>query len=309
MLLTNDAGAPTGESFEYDSYGNPLQVAGNPTTPFRWHGALGVMTEANGLVYMRARYYHPRLMRFLNEDPIGFAGGMNWYAFVGNNPMGFVDPWGLCRDGQTWYQRGGSWFLTQAKAGIGPILDIGNNLATDTGWALAKVGQIGRWALGEPNRWWESGDEISVAFAGARDPAASMDWYDSSDVVIQFTKMTAEAFGPAKLAQIKQARLARTTFSAAEKTALEVAQGGGRHAGFLRNYMNKSPSELRKGITSIEKQIAEHQAKIANPEKAIPNFRQLDPRQQKALLENKWPSDIQRQQQQLEILRGLLGTQ
>lgn len=86
----------------------------------------------------------------------------------------------------------------------------------------------------------------------------------------------------------------------------KVTQQGGRHAGFLKNYQNKTPAEIRKGIASLEKQIREHQAKIANPEKAIPNFRQLDPRQQKALVESKWPSDIQRQQEQQEILQVLL---
>jgi RHS repeat-associated protein len=97
MLLTNAAGAPTGEYFEYDSYGTPTHVTGNPTTPFRWHGTLGVTTEPNGLVHMRARFYHPRLMRFLNQDPIGFEGGMNWFAFVNDNPITGIDPSGLCR--------------------------------------------------------------------------------------------------------------------------------------------------------------------------------------------------------------------
>lgn len=91
------------------------------------------------------------------------------------------------------------------------------------------------------------------------------------------------------------------------KTPFQIAQEGGRHAGFLNNYLDKSPAELQKGITSLETQIAEHRAKIANPEKFIPNFNQLDPRQQKALLESKWPADIQRQQEQIEILRKLLN--
>jgi RHS repeat-associated protein len=101
MLLTNAAGTATGEWFEYDSYGTPTHVAGNPTTPFRWHGTLGVTTDPNGLVHMRARFYPPRIMRVLNPDPIGFEGGMNWFAFVGNNPLGFVDPLGLCPPSKT----------------------------------------------------------------------------------------------------------------------------------------------------------------------------------------------------------------
>jgi RHS repeat-associated protein len=72
---------------------------GSTNTPFLLHGALGVMSDSNGLAYMRARYYNPRLMRFCNADPIGFAGGMNAYAFGGNNPMGVVDPSGLCGQG------------------------------------------------------------------------------------------------------------------------------------------------------------------------------------------------------------------
>jgi RHS repeat-associated protein len=96
MLLTNDAGTATGEWFEYDSYGNPTHVAGTPTTPFRWHGTLGVTTEANGLIHMRARFYHPRIMRFLNQDPIGFEGGMNWHAFADGDPISINDPLGLC---------------------------------------------------------------------------------------------------------------------------------------------------------------------------------------------------------------------
>ena len=97
------------------------------------------------------------------------------------------------------------------------------------------------------------------------------------------------------------------TMTVAAKGTLQVAQEGGRHAGLLKNYVGKSPAELQKGIASLQKQIAEHQGKIANPEKFIPNFKQLDLRQQKALLESKWPGDIQRQQEQADILRGLLG--
>jgi RHS repeat-associated protein len=45
--------------------------------------------------YYRARYYDPKVGRFISEDPIGFNGGMNFYAYVEDNPVNFVDPDGL----------------------------------------------------------------------------------------------------------------------------------------------------------------------------------------------------------------------
>jgi len=48
-----------------------------------------------GLYYYRARYYDPQTGRFLIEDPIGFDGGDNGYAYSDNNPNRFADPTGL----------------------------------------------------------------------------------------------------------------------------------------------------------------------------------------------------------------------
>jgi RHS repeat-associated protein len=54
-------------------------------------------TEAGGgLVFMRNRWYDPNTGRFTQEDPIGFAGGINLYAYAGNDPVTYSDPFGLC---------------------------------------------------------------------------------------------------------------------------------------------------------------------------------------------------------------------
>jgi RHS repeat-associated protein len=54
--------------------------------------------DGDGLYYYRARYYSPARQRFINQDPIGFAGGLNVYAYANNNPLGLRDPFGLCSD-------------------------------------------------------------------------------------------------------------------------------------------------------------------------------------------------------------------
>ena len=52
--------------------------------------------DGTGLYYYRARYYSPTLQRFISQDPLGFGGGdTNLYAYTGNNPISFNDPFGL----------------------------------------------------------------------------------------------------------------------------------------------------------------------------------------------------------------------
>ena len=46
-----------------------------------------------GLYYYRARYYDPANGRFINEDPVGFKAGQNFYAYVGRVPR--VPVWHL----------------------------------------------------------------------------------------------------------------------------------------------------------------------------------------------------------------------
>jgi RHS repeat-associated protein len=52
-----------------------------------------------GLYYVRNRWYDPVANRFVSEDPIGLQGGINLYAYAGNSPTNFRDPFGLDRRG------------------------------------------------------------------------------------------------------------------------------------------------------------------------------------------------------------------
>jgi RHS repeat-associated protein len=47
------------------------------------------------LIYYRARWFDSRQGRFMSEDPIGFNGGLNVYTYVDNNPLSYVDKYGL----------------------------------------------------------------------------------------------------------------------------------------------------------------------------------------------------------------------
>jgi RHS repeat-associated protein len=44
------------------------------------------------------RYYDPNTGRWLSKDPVGISGGLNQYVFCSNNPVNFVDPFGLCEE-------------------------------------------------------------------------------------------------------------------------------------------------------------------------------------------------------------------
>ena len=74
-----------GQTWDRSQYGNPYLFTGR-----RWDST----TE---LYYYRMRDYSPDAGRFLQPDPLGYFDGMNLYAYCGNNPLNWIEPWGLCK--------------------------------------------------------------------------------------------------------------------------------------------------------------------------------------------------------------------
>ncbi len=79
--------------YTYEPFGYATQTGLASTSSYKYTGR---EDDGSGLDYYRARYYHPRLQRFIAEDPIGFEGGdVNLYEYVSGNPLIFTDPTGL----------------------------------------------------------------------------------------------------------------------------------------------------------------------------------------------------------------------
>jgi RHS repeat-associated protein len=121
-VALTDGGGNVTDRAEYSAYGTLTYRSGSTDTPFLYNGRYGVQTDPNGLLYMRARYYNPYICRFLNPDPVGFAGGLNFYAFADGNPISLTDPYGLWAGVDDAIAVGGGALIGLAAQGIGDLI-------------------------------------------------------------------------------------------------------------------------------------------------------------------------------------------
>jgi RHS repeat-associated protein len=123
-------------SYAYDPFGQILGQQESVTQPFKYVGQYGVMAEPNGLYYMRARYYDPTVGRFISEDPLGFGGGdVNLYAYVRNQPVNWIDPWGTTG---FYFDGGGSPFVIDDNDAVYKLIQSAFGTATLTGVSANK---------------------------------------------------------------------------------------------------------------------------------------------------------------------------
>ncbi|CAA6798535.1 MAG: Unknown protein [uncultured Sulfurovum sp.] len=132
IALSNEHGEII-ETITYDEhYGSILEhKKRNKNETLNPYGYTGREIEMNDLYYYRARYYDPTTQRFLSLDPIGFmSGDFNFYRYVGNSPIGWIDPFGLeAEESGIWDNVVG--FITSIFDAVNPFTGI--NDAADMG--------------------------------------------------------------------------------------------------------------------------------------------------------------------------------
>lgn len=120
VVMTDGSGVVT-DRVAYGIYGEILSRSGTTNTPFLFNGRWGVQTDANELYYHRARYYHPSLRRFLNQDSVlgsvGDSASLNRFAYANGNPVSLIDPFGLAAMDAAPNSESLAWGVTKAAFG------------------------------------------------------------------------------------------------------------------------------------------------------------------------------------------------
>jgi RHS repeat-associated protein len=156
IAMTDDSQSIV-NSYAYDPFGRVSNSNESASQPFKYVGQYGVMQETNGLLCMRARYYEPRLGRFLTRDPLltsrTDAQGLNRYVYVKNNSLRQIDPKGEIPH-------------IIIGAIIGGLIDVGATFVSDVVNSLASGAlTTGEWRF---SSWQEyAGSFASGAVTGA----------------------------------------------------------------------------------------------------------------------------------------------
>ena len=94
--ITNNVGSTVWKWDNIDPFGKNAPTNLGIDFNLRFSGQYS--DSETGLFYNYFRYYNPIIGRYIQPDPIGLAGGFDLYAYVGQNPINFVDPLGLKAD-------------------------------------------------------------------------------------------------------------------------------------------------------------------------------------------------------------------
>jgi RHS repeat-associated protein len=82
------------KNYNFEAFGNITAESGTVANTRQFQ-----TKETNSkskLVYFGQRWYNPVVGRWITPDPLGMVDGPNLYAYLNNNPLNSIDPWGLC---------------------------------------------------------------------------------------------------------------------------------------------------------------------------------------------------------------------
>jgi len=139
----------------YDPFGNTLSLSGPLASLNVYRFASKEWNTSAGIYNFGRRYYDPMLQRFLNRDPLAEQGGINLYAYVGNNPVNLIDTLGLCPPNglPPWLQplpnldipdlSNLPWYDSLAYEVNGGINELQDTLNSDLPWYIAGVPDTG----------------------------------------------------------------------------------------------------------------------------------------------------------------------
>jgi RHS repeat-associated protein len=91
------------ERYEYDAFGKPYKGDLENGMNLGYTGK--PYDAATGLYNYGYRDYKPEVARFTTVDPV--RDGSNWFAYVNNDPVNYIDPWGLDSMYSTYIQGSG----------------------------------------------------------------------------------------------------------------------------------------------------------------------------------------------------------
>jgi RHS repeat-associated protein len=90
-----DAKGAVQNAYDYTAFGIPTATTTSETVNNRYTYTGREASPVGGPMYYRYRHYYPGVGRFGRRDPIYTAGGVNVYAYVGNQPLNRIDPLGM----------------------------------------------------------------------------------------------------------------------------------------------------------------------------------------------------------------------
>ena len=134
MAYVDDTGIIVAE-YRYDAFGNTISQSGPMVDTFLDRYSTKYYDVETGLYYYGYRFYSPKLMRWLNRDPIEERGGVNLYGYALNSPIYRIDPFGLSCV-KYWSWKKGMTGMKQIEVKSSSDIPIVEDLSDSTAWGV-----------------------------------------------------------------------------------------------------------------------------------------------------------------------------